>query len=110
MRHIVLEPGVADYGCEEAAHIVRYQEQITDKLALVVIEPHIVAHIRLAVGEEKEIGVVCTLLTPNPHHPHEHQVEVRNELVLHVEYPNDCVDKLKESRHVRALQSRRLQR
>ena len=103
LRHIVLEPGVADNCCEEAAHIVRDQQQVTHKLALVVIEPHVVAHIGLAVGQEEEVCVVCTLLTADPHHPYEDRVEVRDELELYVEDPYDGVEKLNHSRHVWAL-------
>ena len=93
----VLEIGIANDSSKETAHIIRDQQQVADKLPLVVVEPHVVHHISLAVGQEQEVCVVCTLLTADPHNPDENKIEVGQEHVLKVQHPQDCIDNLDNS-------------
>ena len=61
--------------------------------------------IRLAIGEEQKVRVVCTLLAANPHDPDEDQIEIGQEAEVQVEDPQDTVDELNDGRHVWSLQS-----
>ena len=110
MGHVVLQIGVSHDTSEEAAHVVGDEEQVADELALVVVQSHVVVHVRLAVGQEEEVSVVGTLLAPDPHDPNEHGVEVCQHHVVEVDDPEDKVGELDDSGDVRPLQRNRLQR
>ena len=105
----ILLDSIGDGQSEEAADVVGYQEEVAHQLTLVVVQVHILRQVGLAGGHEEEVSVVCTLLTANPHHPNEHDVEILDEAVLQVEDPEDHVAELDECGHLWILQSDGLQ-
>ena len=108
LGHIVLKYGISDDTREESSDIVTDQEQVADEFPFVVVEIHVVVHVGLAVGEEREVSVVRTLLAPDPHEPHEHDVEVRHEVKVNVRDPHNHIECLEDCGHVRSFQGDRL--
>ena len=82
--HLVHEVSVAYETGEESADVVRDQQEVADQFTLVIVEIHVIQHVRLTVRQEQEVGVVCTLLTSDPHYPAEYEIEVGQEHVFEV--------------------------
>ena len=109
-RHYILQVGIPQATSEEAAYIVGYQEKVTDELAFVEVEIHVILHVCLAVGKEQEVSIICTLLTPDPHNPNEHRVEIGNEHEIQVQDPQYHVCELNDGGDKRSFQRDLLQR
>ena len=105
MWHLVLQVGVAYDRSKETSNIVRDEQEISDKLSFVVIQSHVVFHIGLAIGQEKEVCVVCSLLATNPHDPNKNDIKVAQKAELDVQDPEDEVAELDDRWYVRSLKS-----
>ena len=106
--HLILQVCVSDNSCEEPTNVIWDEQQVADHLSFVIDQAHVILHVGLAVGQEQEVSVVCTLLAADPHHPDEDYVEVDHEVVLEVHDPYYDVDELDYRRHVRSLQGHSL--